>query len=192
MMNEIAEKGISMKDTYFIATNIASGVLVGISVAIISNKISYNTFENKQAIDRIKSSFECYYVIPILQNIKEKGVISETRSKNLKKVVLSLKNKNIEINRFFFKEHTYFHQILYKEILFRIEGLQHNAINQECATQNKEDAEWIISHYIMLTKWNRKMYKAYRQELYDRSNQVSRRKKIKAFLHLRVAPYFWI
>lgn len=188
----MAEKGISMEDTYFIATNIASGVLIGVSVAIISNKISYNTLENKQAIDRVKTSFECYHVIPMLQHIKEEGVISETRSKNLKKVVLSLKNKNIEINRFFFKEHTYFYQILYKEILSRIESLQNTAVNQEHATQNKENAEWIISHYIMLTKWNRKMYKAYLQELYDRSNQVSRRKKIKAFLHLRVAPYFWI
>lgn len=192
MIDEIAEKGISMEYTYFIVANIASGVLIGVSVAIISNKISYNTLENKQAIDGARSSFECYHVIPILQHIKEKGVISEIRSKNLKKVVLSLKNKNIEINRFFFKEHTYFYQILYKEILSRIESLQNTAVNQEHATQNKEDAEWIISHYIMLTKWNRKMYKVYLQELYDRSNQVSRRNKIKAFLHLRVAPYSWI
>lgn len=181
-----------MEDKYFIAFNIISGITIGVSVAIISNKISYKTFENKQAIDRIKSSFECYHVIPILQHIKEKGVISETRSKNLKKAILSLKNKNIEINRFFFKEHTYFYQILYKEVFSRLSSLQDTIVSHEHVAKNKEEAEWIISHYIMLTKWNRKMYKAYLQELYDRSNQVSRWKKIKAFLHLRVAPYFWI
>jgi hypothetical protein len=192
MMNETDEKGISMENKYLIASNIISGILIGTSVAIIANKVSYNTFENKLAIDRIKASFECYHVIPTLQYIKEKGVISEVRNKNIKKATLSLKNKNIDINRFFFKEHTYFYKILYEEILSRLESLHKTSLDEKYAIKNKEEAEWLISHYIMLTKWNRKMYKFYLQELYERSNQLSRKNKIKAFLHMKVAPYFWL
>lgn len=192
MMNEIAEKGISMEDKYFIAINIISGIFIGTSVAIISNKISYKTFENKQAIDRVMSSFEYYDVLPILQTIKENGFASETKNKNLNKAVLSLKNKNIDINHFFFKEHTYFYQILYKEIFTRLENLSKVALEGESIDENKKQAGWLISHYTMLIKWNRKMYKSYLQELYDASNQVSRIKKIKAFIQLRIAPYFWI
>lgn len=117
-----------MEDKYFIAINIISGIFIGTSVAIISNKISYKTFENKQAIDRVMSSFEYYDVLPILQTIKENGFASETKNKNLNKAVLSLKNKNIDINHFFFKEHTYFYQILYKEIFTRLENLSKVAL----------------------------------------------------------------